>query len=373
MNTLPLFERYPLLGEKLSHVSLAELPTPVQKLDGLGRVLGVERLYIKRDDLSGTVYGGNKPRKLEFILGEVLRSGVSEVITFGCAGSNHALATTIYGSQVGVHCVAMLMHQPNAYYVRRNLLLAHHFGAEMHLCGAELESRWNRPLVFFATLREMVRSRLLSGTRPVLVSPGGSSVIGVTGYVNAALELVQQVQEGKMPVPDLIYVACGTLGTAAGLILGLEVAGLAARVVPVLVTGGDYVNAERMASLVNRTSVHLHALDTAFPPIAVPPTHIAIQPGFLGERYAQFTREGMEAVSLMSEYEGIPLEGTYTGKALAALIADVRDGWTRDKTILFWNTVNSRDLSELAASVDYHELPRAFHRYFEEEVQPLDR
>ena len=370
---IPLLQRYPLLGEKLPHVSLADLPTPVQRLDRLGGVLGVERLYVKRDDLSGAVYGGNKPRKLEFILGEVLREGTGEVITFGCAGSNHALATAIYGRQVGVHCTSMLMHQPNAHYVRRNLLLSHHYGAEMHLCGSELESRWNRPMVFLSTLKQMVRHRLASGERPVIISPGGSSEAGVAGYVNAAFELARQVESGEMPEPALVYVACGTLGTAAGLMLGLKVAGLASRVVPVQVTGGDYVNAERMASLVNRTSAFLHSLDDSFPLATVRASDGDMRSGYLGLRYAQFTTEGMEAVSLMRECEGIPLEGTYTGKTLAALMADVRDGRARDKTILFWDTVNSRDLSELAASVDYHDLPRPLHRYFEEEVQPLDR
>ena len=370
---IPLFERYRLLGEKLPYVSLAELPTPVHKVGRLGGVLGANRLYVKRDDLSGVAYGGNKPRKLEFILGEVLQAGAAEVITFGCAGSNHALATTIYGRQVGVHCISMLLHQPNAHCVRRNLLLSYFHGAEMHLCGSERESRWNRPMVLVSTLKQVLRHRVMSGQRPVLIPPGGSSVVGVAGYVNAGFELARQVEGGEIPEPDLIYVACGTLGTAAGLILGLKVAGLSSRVVPVQVAGGDYVNAERVAGLANRVSALLHSLDDSFPLLTVRPADIDIRRGHLGVSYGQFTAEGMEAVSLMQECEGIPLEGTYTGKTLAALMADVRDGYARAKTILFWNTVNSRNLSELTASVDYHDLPRPFHRYFEEDVQPLDR
>lgn len=365
--------RYPLLRDRVPRVSLAELPTSVQRLEQLGRLLGADHLYIKRDDLSGAVYGGNKPRKLEFILGEALHSGAREVLTFGCAGSNHALATAICGQQVGLKCISILMPQPNAHYVRRNLLLGHHYGAEMHLSGGELASAWSKPQVYLSTLGQVMRHTLITGSMPRVIPPGGSSPLGVVGYVNAALELAQQVAEGEMPEPDVIYVACGTMGTAAGLVLGLKAAGLGCRVVPVQVTSGQYANAEGLAKLVNRTSVFLHSLDDSFPALELSSSDVDIRGGYLGRCYAQFTDEGMEAVSLMQECEGIALEGTYTGKALAALVADVRSGRLAGRTILFWNTVNSRDFSDVVKSIDYHDLPRAFHRYFEDDVQPLDR
>lgn len=176
-----------------------------------------------------------------------------------------------------------------------------------------------------------------------------------------------------MPEPDLIYVACGTMDTAAGLILGLKAAGLRCRVVSVQVTGGGYVNAEGMARLINRTGSLLHSLDDSFSRFELLPSEIDVRRGYLGERYAQFTEEGMEAVGLMKQCENIMLEGTYTGKTLAALVDDVRSGMTQGKTMLFWNTVNSRDSSDVVASINYHDLPDEFHHYFEEDVQPLDR
>ena len=130
---IPLFEHYHLLAHKLPYVSLGEFPTPVQKLNQLGRQLGLDNLFIKRDDLSGKVYGGNKIRKLEFLLGDALRIGAKEVLTFGSAGSNHALATAIYARQLGLKSISMLVPQPNAHYVRRNLLMSYHCGAELHL------------------------------------------------------------------------------------------------------------------------------------------------------------------------------------------------------------------------------------------------
>jgi 1-aminocyclopropane-1-carboxylate deaminase/D-cysteine desulfhydrase-like pyridoxal-dependent ACC family enzyme len=369
---IPLFEQYPLLGEKLAHVPLGEFPTPVQKLERLGAEFGNSQLYMKRDDLSGELYGGNKPRKLEFILGSALRSEAKEVMTFGCAGSNHALATAIYARQAGLTSISMLMPQPNARYVRRNLLMSQHCGAELHMCGTGLESVINMPLVYSAATYQLLRHGLKSGRLPYFVPPGGSSPLGVVGFVNAALELRDQIVRGEMPEPEYIYVACGTKGTAAGLTLGLRAAKLGSRVVSVRICGQKYVNTGAMIGLINKTNALLCYLGASFPKFEFSETDVDIRHDHAGQRYALFTDEGMEAVSLMRQCEGAKLDGTYTGKALAALRRDAKDGSLRGKTVLFWNTLNSRDFSDAISSLDYHDLPRPFHRFFEEEVQPLD-
>ena len=128
-----------------------------------------------------------------------------------------------------------------------------------------------------------------------------------------------------------------------------------------------------MIKLINKTNSLLCSLDASFPGFEFSETDIDIRHDYFGERYALFTDEGMEAVSLMRECEGIKLDGTYTGKALAALKHDAKSGSLRGKTVLFWNTLNSKDFSDAISDLDYHDLPRCFHRYFEEEVQPLDR
>ncbi len=203
------------------------------------------------------------------------------MLTFGCAGSNHALATTIYARQVGLKSISMLMPQPNALYVRRNLLLSYHHGAELHLCGAELECRRTRPLVYLATLREILRRRAKSGRVPRLIPPGGTSIAGVAGYVNAAFELKRQIADGELPEPGLIYVACGSMGTVAGLLLGLKAASLNSRVVSVLVTSGKIVSSSGMSRLVNRTSAFLHSLDDSFPTFDCPPESINMRRDYL--------------------------------------------------------------------------------------------
>ena len=362
---IPLFDSYPLLARRLPHISLGEFPTPVERLDRLGQDIGVEHLYIKRDNLSGKVYGGNKVRKLEFLLGRAKLDRAKGVMTFGYAGSNHTLATAIYGQQLELNTTSMLMPQPNAHYVRRNLLMGYQ-------CGAELYQYRNKILLIMGTIWQLLLKKLRHGYFPQIIVPGGSSPLGVTGFVNAALELKQQVTEGEIPEPDLIYVALGSMGTAVGLILGLKVANLRSRVISVRVIDEGFANVGKMVKLFRKTNSFLHSLDSTFPRFDLRVGDIEVRHEFFGEQYGLFTEEGMAAVARMKKTEGLKLEGTYTGKALAALIRDAEKQVLRDKTVLFWNTYNSRDFSDIIAGIDYHQLPTCFHRYFEEDVQPLD-
>jgi len=363
---IPLFRQYPLLKEKLPYVSLGEFPTAIEKLHRLGGEIGVDHLYVKRDDLSGKVYGGNKIRKLEFLLAHALNAKAKGVLTFGFAGSNHALATAIYAQRVGLESISMLMPQPNAHYVRHNLLMSHYSGAELH-------QHRNVPWLAVGSIYQLLRHRIKYGYLPQIIPAGGSSPLGAIGFVNAAFELKEQIGEGKIPEPDYVYVTLGTMGTAIGLILGLKAANLESQVVSVRVVDEKFADVRKMIKLFHKTNSFLNALDPAFPKCEFSEKDIDIRHDFLGEGYAHFTEKGMEVVSLMRRKEGIKLDGTYTGKTFAALIDDAEKQNLRDKVILFWNTYNSRDLSDLILTVNYRLLPRCFHCYFEEEVQPLDK
>jgi len=158
-----------------------------------------------------------------------------------------------------------------------------------------------------------------------------------------------------------------------GLMLGLKAANLKSRVTCVRVADEKFANVRKMVKLFHKTNSLLHSLDPSFPKLEFSGKDIDIRHDFFGQQYALFTSEGMEAVTRVEKNEGIKLDGTYTGKAFAALIDDVKKQNLRDKVVLFWHTYNSRDFSDPIAAVDYHQLPRHLHRYFEEEVQPLDR
>jgi D-cysteine desulfhydrase len=365
MKNIPLFIDYPLLQERLPRVSLATLPTPVEKLEQVGADIGVTGLYIKRDDLSGAVYGGNKVRKLEFLFGNILRKNAKEVITLGFAGSNHALATAIYAKQLGLTSVSMLMPQVNAHYVRRNLLASQYY--EARLCNYK-----NLPLLCLGIIGRLCRGMVKHGAWPRLIPAGGSCPLGVVGYVNAAMELRDQISAGMLPEPDLIYVPLGSMGTAAGLMLGLRTIGLKTRVVPVRVIEEQMASPKRMLKLIRETASLLQKFAPTFPVAAFAMGDLDIRNDCLGEGYARFTQKAVDAADFMKRKTGIILNGAYSAKAFAALLDDAGKGLLQGKTVLFWNTYNSRDLSPMAKSVDYHRLPGDFHRYFEEDVQLLD-
>jgi D-cysteine desulfhydrase len=363
---LTLFELFPKLEQRLPHVSLGAFPTPVHKLLNLGKIVGLDNLYIKRDDLSGTVYGGNKVRKLEFLLGEALHAKAKEVMTVGFAGSNHALATAIYAQKVGLRSTSLLLPQLNAGYVRRNLLASYAYQA--CLCSYQ-----NLGHLCLGVTGQQVRGIIKNRSVPRFIPAGGSSPIGLVGYVNAAFELRDQIVAGECPEPDLIYVPLGSMGTASGLMLGLKAAGLKARVIPVRVIEERMASPKSMVRLIQQTARLLAKADPSFPRVTISEADLSIRNDCLGEGYACFTEKAVKACHLVKAEEGIVLNGSYSAKAFAALLDDAAQGSLKGKTVLYWNTYNSRDLSAASADVDYRQLPRPFHRYFEEDVQPLER
>lgn len=362
---IPLFEKYPTLKKSIPYVSLGEFPTPIEHLSQLGREIGADHLYLKHDGLSGSIYGGNKIRKLEFILADALQKRAKQVLTFGFAGSNHALATAVYAHKMKLKCVSMLLSQPNAQYVRRNLLYS-------HACGAELHHYKNEMTMYMPTLLKLFGRFLKHGRFPYIVLPGGSSPIGAIGYVNAGFELREQIDRGLMPEPDQVFVPLGTMGTAVGLTIGFRAAGLKTHVVSVRVVDNKFGNIGKFVQLFRKTLALIHSLDPSFPHMKIADDEVDIIHDFFGEQYAGFSEQGMAAVNLAAKSEGIRLDGTYTGKAMAALIDRVKNHSLRNEVILFWNTYNAKDFSNTIKGVDYHLLPGRFHRYFEEDVQPLD-
>jgi len=361
----PLFECYPSLAKDIPYVSLGQFPTPVERLQHLGRELGIDQLYIKRDDLTCDVYGGNKIRKLEFLVGLALREKRREVMTFGAAGSNHATATAVSAHKVGLRSISMLVPQPNAQYVRDNLLMSYCHGAELHLYGGQLQRR-------LGVVWQRLAHRVTAGRAPLVIPFGGSSPLGAIGFVNAAFEIKEQIESGQIPEPDRMYVALGSMGTAVGLQLGLRAVGLSTRLTPVRVVPEEHATPDRFVELFRRTGALIRRADPSFPVCELGEEDVEIVHDFFGPGYGVSTPEGTEAIRRAREAEGIKLDRTYTGKTFAALVRAAERGELADEVVLFWLTLNSRDLSSAIADVDYRTLPRSFHRYFEEDVHEGD-
>jgi 1-aminocyclopropane-1-carboxylate deaminase/D-cysteine desulfhydrase-like pyridoxal-dependent ACC family enzyme len=343
------------LKTSLPMLALTELPTRLDSAPQLGAELNLDRLSIKRDDLSAGLYGGNKVRKLDYLLADAVDKDCDSVVTFGAAGSNHALATAIYARQHGLKCYAVMTDQPMTPYVA-NTLRRH---AQLGTVLIHAEN-------YHASIRAAERIETSHPKGPGHVYRiwwGGSSWLGATAFVNAALELSAQV--GRADAPDRIYVACGTMGTVVGLAMGMRIAGFPTRVVAVQVVPRPVTSISNMEKLFLTTNRELHDRDNRFPVFDNPLSNIELRTEFLGDGYAIPTDECDEAVKLIKQSEGLNLETTYTGKALAALIRDARNGEIGGAATIFWNTYNSQPYPDGLEAISRDAVPEAFRHYLD--------
>ncbi|NLE02864.1 MAG: pyridoxal-phosphate dependent enzyme [Fibrobacter sp.] len=358
---IPLFKAYPALNS-IPYCSLGVFPTPVTRAEKLSLSLNRDGLFIKRDDLSGTLYGGNKLRKLEFILADASQKGSKRLITSGAAGSNHALATALYGKEAGFKVVLMLMEQPFNPKIADNLLADFGSGAEMFL-----DNTYEEHLNSMQRVIELYKN--IDDCDPYIIPPGGSSIYGAVGYVNAAFELRDQIDNGLLPEPSVIYLPLGTMGTVAGLLLGLKAAGLKTRLNAVSVVPSFIANREKFTRLFNDTNEFLRINDPAFPVCSFSDDDLIINNRHFGEGYGIITREAILSIDILSRTEGITLDGVYTGKAFSAFLADIEKTGSSDEVLLYWNTKSSVPLPQESLNLDFRQLPEQFHYYFTTKTQ----
>jgi len=364
-SSIPLFEHNARLKTGLPRHVLTQLPTPNTDASRCAEQLGLSQLVIKRDDLTGEVYGGNKVRKLEFLLGKAKADGVKELVTFGYAGSNHALATAIYGRKAGFRVTSVLLPQTNAHYVRRNIRAA-------VAAGARLVLKPNDKAIASWVAMDQVLGILRSGRRPMIIPAGGSSPLGVVGFVNAGMELAHQIRNGELEKPDRIYLPISSMGSAVGMYLGLRMCNLKIPIHAVRVIEENYTNAKKMKRLLSKTNTYLNDLDPSFEEVEFDESLLVLRNEFVGEGYARFTDTGMDAVRFLKEQLDIPLEGSYSGKAFSCLINDGKAGDLKGKNVLYWNTHNSRDFPSTFPLKNERSIPKAFRRFFDEPVQSMD-
>lgn len=352
---LALFRLRPALRRLLPRHPALSVPTRVEELALPG--VPPAALWVKRDDRSCPLYGGNKPRKLEFVIGAARARRSQRLVTTGALGTHHGLATTILGRDAGLATSVVLIRQPLTQEVRHTLLLHAAYGARLvyggNVPGAALQAT---RVLAAATLR---------GERPFLVATGGSSWRGNVGFVNAALELAAQVQAGECPEPAQLYVAVGTGGTLTGLVTGLKLAGLRTRVVGVLVTDILPPSPRRLARGARSLLSRLRRLDPGLPDLLVSPADFDLERGQLGPGYGAPTEAAERAVAAAAA-AGLELETTYTGKCLAEILERARNATLPESPVLFWNTYNGVDLEALApAPLEPAALPRGLRHLLE--------
>ena len=301
----------------MHRVTLAQLPTPLERAERLSAALGAE-IWLKRDDLTGLGLGGNKVRKLEFLLGEATARNCDTVVTFGALQSNHARQTAAACARLGLHCELVLTRAVprtgEAFSTGGNVLLDRLFGARLTVVAHD-------DALLDDAVAE-VRSRLTAeGRTAYWIPPGGSNAVGTLGYVAAGEELAAQLDAAGLAESEVI-VAVSTGGTIAGLWLGLRRAGRNDRVRGVDV----YRTADRTGPVVEQLvdDVVAHIGDTAVR--VAGPTDIELSDEFLGPGYGLPTAGMVDAVRLLGRTEGIAADPVYSGKALAAVAAWAADG-----------------------------------------------
>jgi D-cysteine desulfhydrase len=326
-----LHARFPALQETLPHVRLGAAPSPVRKLDGLPVATEV---WLKDDGAYGGPWGGNKVRKLEWVLPDARRRQRRTVLTFGALGTNHGLATALYARELGLRAALVLVDQPLDDHVRAQLTRLRESGASLHLTHDKLRTAVALPWLLV---------RHASPLPPYVLPAGGSSPVGALGYVEMALELADQVERGELPEPSCIVVAVGSGGTAAGLALGLRLAGLRTRVLGVVVNDLLRLDAATLARLARRSAKLLKRRGAAIDTGAAPPAaDLLVTRDWLGAGYGRPTPAAERALAVARGH-GLELDPVYTAKAFAALLAEGSSGNLGDGPLLFVQTHGPRE------------------------------
>jgi len=313
--------------ETFARVPLGHFPTPLEPLDRLSAHLGGPRVWVKRDDCSGLGGGGNKARKLEFILAEARGQGADTLITIGATQSNHARMTAAAAARSGFRCILVLTDNVPVdtvpYRTNGNLLLDHLFGAEVLHCAGDVDGP-----AAMADVADRVRRE---GGRPYVIPLGGSSGVGELGYVSAAFELRDQwrAEHGHL---EAMYVASGSGGTHAGLIAGGLLAGLSAEVAGIGISSRLPRQRAKVDHCLDECARVLEVERARFPaPV--------IDTEYIGAAYGVPTDAMIEAVRMVGRLEGLLLDPVYTGKTMAGLIGHVRAGrYAKGANVVFWHT-----------------------------------
>ena len=303
---------------ELPRISIAHLPTAVEDLPRLSRELGGPRILVKRDDQTGLAFGGNKTRKLEFLVAEAQKQEADTLITAGAVQSNHCRQTAAAAARFGFDCVLVLSgERPSR--ISGNLLLDRVLGAQVV---------WARPEERDEILQKTFQEVEEAGRRPYLIPYGGSNAVGAAAYAYAVQELL-----GQGVRPDSIVFPSSSGGTQAGLVAGASLFGFGGQVLGISVDQPAEVLKQRIANLASEVAEILGES------ITFSPEEILVNDDFIGAGYGVMGEAEMESIQLFAKLEGLFLDPVYTGRAAAGLLSLVQTGSFRSKqTVLFWHT-----------------------------------
>ncbi len=315
----------------LPRVSLAHLPTPLEELHNLTRHMGGPRLLVKRDDLTGLATGGNKTRKLEFLMAEAIGQKCDCVLTAGGPQSNHCRQTAAASARFGLECHLVLGGQPRQ--EAGNLLLDELLGGRLH---------WVEKSQRNATLDHLADELRQQGRKPYIIPVGGSNARGVLGYVAAMVELMEQLEAKRIQVDHIVF-PTSSGGTQAGIVLGATLCGFQGQVTAISVDQvpdcqvPDEHASERFLVAVCRVANGAAALLGVQERLEV--KQFQTNYDYLGAGYGVVGALEREAITLLARQEGLLVGPVYSGRALGGLLDQIRQGiYKADETVLFWHT-----------------------------------
>ncbi len=319
---------------RFQRLHFAHLPTPLEPMTALSKALGGPNIWIKRDDCTGLAGGGNKTRKLEFLMGDAVAKGADTIITQGATQSNHARQTVAIAVKLGMKCHILLEDRTGYkdvdYNYNGNVLLDQLYGASIRKFPAGTDMN--------AAMDELAATLKGDGAKPYIIPGGGSNPIGALGYVNCALELLYQANTTGMKIDHVVH-GTGSAGTQAGLVTGfcatnslIPVLGIGVRVAKEAQEGNVFKLAERTAEHLGIAGV-------------VKREHVVANCDYVGEGYGIPAPSTIEAIRMFAGLEGILLDPVYSGKGAAGLIDLVRKGHFKgDENIVFLHTGGSQAL-----------------------------
>lgn len=305
---------------------LAHVPTPVERMSAIADWLGRDDLWMKRDDLASPLYGGNKVRRYELVLADAIAKGKTRIVTAGGLASTQAMATALFGRAVGLPVRIVLFDQPVTHFAKEALLVDADAGAELVWGGGYLTT-------IYRTWRAM-------GKDAYLILPGAANPLANLGYVDAMLELADQVKRGELPRPDAIVLPTGSSGTLAALALGAAYLGWDTEIIGVRITLAIACNRFTIGQIVRATDRFIAAREPKWRRQSGK-VRYSLFGDALGQGYGYPTKDAVEGVAQMRRLTGEPGEVTYSGKALAGLRAIAREPRWRGKNLLLWNTLST--------------------------------
>lgn len=319
---------------RFPRLHFAHLPTPLEPLRNLSKLLDGPNLYIKRDDCTGLATGGNKTRKLEFLIADAVQKDADTVVTHGAVQSNHVRQTAAAACRYGLACKGLLERRVEGYgdhYERTgNVMFDHLFGAELRYvdAGTDMDAAC-------AELAEEIKEK---GGKPYFIPGGGSNSIGALGYVDAALELLRQADQQSLRI-DCVITGTGSTGTQTGLVAGFEGANTGIDVLGICVRRPKEPQEEAVHKLVSATAEKLGIKG------GIDKGRVMANGDYVGKGYGYPTEGTIEAIDLMAKQEGILLDPVYSGKAMAGLIDLVRkNAFKKSDNIVFIHTGGSMAL-----------------------------